>query len=995
MTSFRKIPMFSKEDFDDWKIRMQAHLSALEDDMWFVITDGPLEITKVNTAIALSGGGPQYIEKPRIEWTAEEKKKANLDNVAKDIFYKTLDKNTFSKIKTCKTGKEIWEKLIQLCEGNEQTNENKLSVATKKFNIKMRPGESMTEFDERVSNIVIELNRLGKTYPNREVILKVIRGLPKEWDVKTMAMRESKDLKKLELHDLFADLKAYEFELQTQEEDQSTSKLTKALTAVKIESSAKSEKSAEQLSSDAMSLFDINFIADCPKPKNFDKRKSSRNDRYISRQKHEALVAKDSKTKWAETDSDSKGSNGSSSSSDDEEEVKCLMANDHEFPFTNEQVFDFGSEKFIREELIKALHDMANEYHQLSLAFDEVRAKQKDLQDNSTELSFEQSVEISCLETEIVVLRTKNEQLKIDIKNLTTEKHNMDEIIRSWNKYSSLLTEMNDSQRPLHDKTGLGFGKTVETSESSTLPKLNMCKGKYINFVRAVREHEDEKPILMTWQQIEQMNIRRFGIGFNPHETKAEIAKSPKQTNAYQPNIMRGNRNQYHNQHPVKKQYRNIKDIGKGKQHIVSQAHYTPLSRASNLVRTYRNTETGKLVKVFQEIGIKKKEEESWYLDSGCSRHMTGNDKLLSELVEFNGPIITFGNNSKGKIVDKGKIIHDNIIIQDVVLVETLKYNLLSISQICDYGHSVEFEKLNCIIKDASGNIILTGNRYGNTYKVCWNIQSSKPFCLVASNSKRNWIWHKRLNHLNFKSISSLSKLKLVTGLPKIDFSKDKVCSACQYGKQVRSSFKNKGYNSSSRCLELLHMDLFGPIPVTSLGGMSKAYRVFNKRTLNVEESIHVIFDEDLTIDVATNTHQLSDLFQEIQLDNDNQDESEDEASTPTKTLQSPEPELVDPVVEDLNIDQSVDTHQTHIVEDIEEQHHKTTELDQNNVTSQDPEAQVISGNQSNTRLKWSKKHPLNSVIGNPLAPLRTRGQMIKELLHAAFISQEEPKKIE
>ncbi|XP_073136848.1 uncharacterized protein [Henckelia pumila] len=321
MTSFNKIPMFSKEDFDDWKIRMQAHLSALDDDMWFVITDGPLEITKVNTAIALSGGGPQYIEKPRIEWTAEDKKKANLDNVAKDILYKTLDKNTFSKIKTCKTGKEIWEKLIQLCEGNEQTKENKLSVATQKFdNIKMRPGESMSEFDERVSSIVIELNGLGKTYPNREVILKVIRGLPKEWDVKTMAMRESKDLKKLELHDLFADLKAYEFELQTREEDQSTSQLTKALTAVKIESPAKLEKSAEQLSSDVMSLFVKkfgkfirrnqegsyrrnfqkkepveeprscfncgkmgHFITDCPKPKNHDKKKNSRNDRDTSK----------------------------------------------------------------------------------------------------------------------------------------------------------------------------------------------------------------------------------------------------------------------------------------------------------------------------------------------------------------------------------------------------------------------------------------------------------------------------------------------------------------------------------------------------------------------------------------------------------------------------------------------------------------------------------------------------------------------------------------
>ncbi|XP_073120504.1 uncharacterized protein [Henckelia pumila] len=116
-----------------------------------------------------------------MEWTTEDKKKANLDNVVKDILYKTLDKNTFSKIKMCKTGKEIWEKLIQLCEGNEQTKENKLSMDTQKFdNIKMKPGESMTEFDERVSSIVIELSALGKTCPNRKVILKVIQGLSKE-----------------------------------------------------------------------------------------------------------------------------------------------------------------------------------------------------------------------------------------------------------------------------------------------------------------------------------------------------------------------------------------------------------------------------------------------------------------------------------------------------------------------------------------------------------------------------------------------------------------------------------------------------------------------------------------------------------------------------------------------------------------------------------------------------------------------------------------------
>ncbi|XP_073064003.1 uncharacterized protein [Primulina eburnea] len=181
MASFIKIPMFSKEDYDDWKIRMQAHLAAQDDDMWYVITDGPMRILKVNIAATITEGAPQMIEKHRSEWTAGDEKKANLDNVAKDILYKTLDNNMFAKIKTCTTAKEIWEKLTQLCEGNDRTKENKFTVAIKKFdNAKMKPGETLTEFDERFSSIIIKLTLLGKEYSNREIALKVMRALPRE-----------------------------------------------------------------------------------------------------------------------------------------------------------------------------------------------------------------------------------------------------------------------------------------------------------------------------------------------------------------------------------------------------------------------------------------------------------------------------------------------------------------------------------------------------------------------------------------------------------------------------------------------------------------------------------------------------------------------------------------------------------------------------------------------------------------------------------------------
>ncbi|KZV33282.1 hypothetical protein F511_05405 [Dorcoceras hygrometricum] len=164
----------------------------------------------------------------------------------------------FSKIKTCATAKEIWEKLVQICEGNDETKENKLTVAQHKYeSIKMKDGETMAEFDERFSDVIIELTSLGKEYSNRELALKVMRALPKEWDVKTMAMRESKDLNKLELHDLFANLKAYEFELETRSEAPSTSQPTKALEATTSveQCSPSTGRTADQLSNDVMSLF--------------------------------------------------------------------------------------------------------------------------------------------------------------------------------------------------------------------------------------------------------------------------------------------------------------------------------------------------------------------------------------------------------------------------------------------------------------------------------------------------------------------------------------------------------------------------------------------------------------------------------------------------------------------------------------------------------------------------------------------------------------------
>ena len=94
------------------------------------------------------------------------------------------------------------------------------------------------------------------------------------------------------------------------------------------------------------------------------------------------------------------------------------------------------------------------------------------------------------------------------------------------------------------------------------------------------------------------------------------------------------------------------------------------------------------------------KRRNLWYLDNGCSRYMTGDSTLLTKFVEKAGPSITFGDDNKGYTIEYGFISKENFIIESVALVEGLKHNLLSISQMCGKGNEVWFTKEACVISD-------------------------------------------------------------------------------------------------------------------------------------------------------------------------------------------------------------------------------------------------------------------------------------------------------
>ncbi|GJW37917.1 ribonuclease H-like domain-containing protein [Tanacetum coccineum] len=213
-------------------------------------------------------------------------------------------------------------------------------------------------------------------------------------------------------------------------------------------------------------------------------------------------------------------------------------------------------------------------------------------------------------------------------------------------------------------------------------------------------------------------------------------------------------------------------------------------------------------------------------VDSGCSRHMTGNKAYLAEFQDFNGGPVAFGG-SKGYITSKGKIKTRKLDFEDVCFVKELQhFNLFSVSQMCDKKNKVLFTDSECLVLSPEfklpdeNQVLLKIPKQNNMYS--FNLENIVPSgglaCLIAKATiDESNKWHRRLGHVNFKNLNKLVKGNLVRGLPSKIFQNDHTCVACQKGKQHKASCKAKSVSSISHSLQLLHMDLFGPTSVRSL----------------------------------------------------------------------------------------------------------------------------------------------------------------------------------
>jgi transposase InsO family protein len=201
---------------------------------------------------------------------------------------------------------------------------------------------------------------------------------------------------------------------------------------------------------------------------------------------------------------------------------------------------------------------------------------------------------------------------------------------------------------------------------------------------------------------------------------------------------------------------------------------------------------------------------------------MTGEKDMFHSLqLTQEAQEIMFGDSGKSEVIGVGNIpISDHHSLLNVLLVDSLSYNLMSVSLLCGMGYNCLFTDVDVmILRREDSSIAFTGRLKGKLYLIDFTTSRVAPETCLVAKSDMGWLWHRRLAHVGMRNLAKLQKDNHIIGLTNVMFEKNKICSACQAGKQHGVPHQSKNMVTTKRPLELLHMDLFGPMAYISIGG--------------------------------------------------------------------------------------------------------------------------------------------------------------------------------
>jgi hypothetical protein len=800
-TSASKPPLFDGTNFAFWKIRMRTYLMALGADVWDVVETG---YTK---PVVLAN------KDDKLEFSFNAKgMNAILNGLAEAEFVKVMHLNTakemWDKLINSYEGNE------KVKGAKLQTYRLKFEQ------MKMNEDETISKYFLRVEELVNAMKGLGETFDDSLLIQKILRSLPDKFNPKVSAIEELNDLKTLSIDQLLGTLTAYEMRINKDKSstreasfkaDNNTDSEFDEIEAKFVRRLKKgSGKYQGKLPFKCFNCGKIgHFASKCPHQKkahNFDDEKKYKYKKY---DKKKSLVVNNDNSS-EETDSDS--------SCDDKTNDFVLMAKeDHDNKSTGsidneeEAVVDLEGELISALEEIDRLRFKNRKLKQVLTQFekdskepDEDLAllkveleEAKKIEDILKQQLSEKKLRCEALEEEIVKTRKEMEKFKgLYHQNLPS--------IKASEELTSILNQQRNSKL----KAGLGYEEGSSSDHPSNTDSIKFVKSSNIDNSHPAETKKEDQP--SKWNErknprtefVDQKVYRppqrrqtflryknffygycffcsNFGhkaincsLRFRYEQSRYSMNNYLPQQRLRQPSnkhskimnhVMTGRRTQ--EKHNNRYEHNNRYDllysesecyICQNYGHKAENCHLKKYNPDRNL--TDENIKVWKK-KVDDKCGLAlsaQNKRNPWYIDSGCSKHMTGDRSKFLTLSDSKSGNVTFGNDAPGKVKGKGIVSLSNgkRKAQDVLLVENLKHNLLSVSQVCDRGCEVVFTSKDCKIKSVdSGKLVAKGIRTENNVYV---LKEEEQGECNLSKYDESWLWHRQLGHLNFDHLIKL-----------------------------------------------------------------------------------------------------------------------------------------------------------------------------------------------------------------------------------------------
>ncbi|KAK2396393.1 gag-protease polyprotein [Trifolium repens] len=683
----------------------------------------------------------------------------------------------FKLINTCTEAKQAWEILQTAHEGTSKVRMSKLQLLATKFeNLRMEDEETISEFNTRIRDIANSTFALGEKIPEEKLARKILRSLPKRFNMKVTAIEESQDLSTMKVDELIGSLQTFEMSL-----DDKPEKKMKNL-AFKSEESQTDDELSEALAyltknfNKSLSQLQARYKPNVPDKRSNIKSQGKSKEENTSEQNKEVRCFECEGFGHIRPECPNflrKQKKGMAATLSDSEEEKEEEPTTKAFAGTFETSSSISNEDLLQEELDERYNNLTIKWEQScelirrqdkemeKLAHEKkaLEASTADLKEQVTLLAQEKEASTAELRKQVTLLSQEKEALEASTavmkEQVTLSNSKLTEMtksVRMLNKGTDMLEEVLELGRNPSDKKGLGYDNYSNAPEKKIPPKINSQDQMSNHMSQHPSQHKHKKTESKPQQPARQKKQVTKTHHLTQHKQKRfeQRTQPPAQQKKHMPDHM----SQHHVQHvsPQYKEYKGplkrCKHCGKTG-HLISECFYLhgypqkPKSPSQNKRKILppRMKYKEVLTKVWKPTPPQQAHtsrrispSKNWYFDSG-DRHwkMTGDKRYLRELKSHLKGSVTFGDGVKGRVIGIGKLAGPNTpCLDDVLLVEGHTANLISISQLCEQGLKVHFNNHECTIANDQ-EVVMKGTKSSDKCYT-WTPQNNGPeiACLPA-----------------------------------------------------------------------------------------------------------------------------------------------------------------------------------------------------------------------------------------------------------------------